>query len=265
MFGCRLLDMKKHYDPETYWDAVAENIDSRQDLKIIAGDDEPYYRYKRRRFLELIDSIDFSGKTVLEIGSGPGGNLDFIYRKGCKKITGVDISQQMVLLSKSLLAGKGIDVIKINGSDLPFADKSFEVVFTSTVLQHNTNEAQLKRLISEICRVAKDDVLLFERIESKVKGHESNLGRPVSYYEELLKANKFELETTRSLPIQASYNVCGAIRKLFNRNDRKEGEPLTQFSITMEMLTLPVTSVLDKIIPSNRDVMLLKFRRTGDV
>jgi hypothetical protein len=66
--------MTKPYNPETYWDNVAENISFRQDLKIIAGDDEPYYRYKRRRFLELLDSINFSDKTVLEIGSGPGGN-----------------------------------------------------------------------------------------------------------------------------------------------------------------------------------------------
>lgn len=132
--------MTKPYNPELYWNAVAENISSRQDLKIIAGDDEPYYRYKRRRFLELLNTINFSDKTVLEIGSGPGGNLAFIYEKDCEKIVGVDISQQMVDLSKQLLTGKNIDVIKINGKDLPFADKSFDIVFTSTVLQHNTNE-----------------------------------------------------------------------------------------------------------------------------
>ena len=88
--------MTRPYNPETYWDTVAENISSRSDLKIIAGDDEPYYRYKRRRFLELLGNLDFSNKVVLEIGSGPGGNLDFIYNKGCKKITGVDVSSQMV-------------------------------------------------------------------------------------------------------------------------------------------------------------------------
>ena len=38
------------YDREAYWDKVAEEISSRNDLKIIAGDDEPYYRYKRKLF-----------------------------------------------------------------------------------------------------------------------------------------------------------------------------------------------------------------------
>ena len=253
--------MTKPYNPETYWDTVAENISSRQDLKIIAGDDEPYYRYKRRRFLELLATIDFSNKTVLEIGSGPGGNLDFIYNRGTKKITGVDISQQMVALSEFLLAGKDIDVLKINGKDLPFGDKNFDIVFTSTVLQHNTNENELQQLIKEICRVSKDEVLLFERIESTIKGHESNLGRPISYYEKILKAQGFTLTYKHSLPIQASYFVCGAIRKLFNRRDRKESEPLTILSIALEKLTLPLTSILDEVVPSNRDVMLLKFKR----
>ena len=253
--------MTKSYNPEIYWDTVAENIYSRKGLKTIAGDDEPYYRYKRRRFLELLNTINFADKTVLEIGSGPGGNLDFIFSKGCKKITGVDISQQMVSLSTELLAGKDIDILKINGKDLPFEDKAFDVVFTSTVLQHNTNEEMLHKLIKEICRVVKDEVLLIERIESRIKGHETNLGRPIAYYENILKANNFKLTGSLSLPIQASYFVCGIIRKLFNRSERKEGEPLNGLSIAMEKLTLPFTSVLDKVVPSNRDVMLLKFKR----
>lgn len=253
--------MTKPYNPETYWDTVAENISSREDLKIIAGDDEPYYRYKRRRFLESLHTIDFSGKTVLEVGSGPGGNLAIIYEKGCSKITGVDISQHMVTLSKQLLAGKNIEVFKTNGTDLPFADRSFDIVFTSTVLQHNTNEAVLHQLIKEICRVSKSEILLFERVESTIKGHESNLGRPIEYYEKILHANNYKLTGKNSLPIQASYFVCGAIRKVFNRRDRKEGEPLTQLSVVLEKLVLPVTSIVDKIVPSNRDVMLLKFKR----
>jgi SAM-dependent methyltransferase len=228
---------------------------------MIAGDDEPYYRYKRRRFLELLDTINFHDKVVLEIGSGPGGNLDFIYNKGCKKITGVDISQQMVSLSKELLSGKNIDVIKINGKDLPFPDRTFDVVFTSTVLQHNTNENLLHELIKEICRVSKVEVLLFERIENKIKGHETNLGRPISYYEKMLNADGFKLTGKSSLPIQASYFVCGAIRKVFNRRDRNEGEPLSRISVILQKFTLLITSMVDKIIPSKRDVMLLKFNK----
>jgi SAM-dependent methyltransferase len=255
--------MKSAYNPETYWNDVARNIGSRGDLKIIAGDDEPYYRYKRKRFLEVLDQIDFRNKSVLEIGSGPGGNLDFISKKGCRKITGADISSEMVALSSQLLKNKAVEIVKINGRDLPFPDQSFDLVFTSTVLQHNTDEAVLHQLVKEICRVSEKEVLLFERIEDRIKGHESNLGRPISYYEKLLNGHGFELTETQPLPIQASYLVCGIIRKVFNSDKRKEGEPLSGFSLFLEKMTLPITSILDKMIPSKRDVILLQFKRSN--
>lgn len=253
--------MNQSYNPERYWDEVAKNISSRRDLKLIAGDDEPFYRYKRKRLLEMIDTIDFSGKAILEVGCGPGGNLDYIWSKGVRKITGVDISTQMIALAKQLLKGKAIEVLKINGRDLPFEAGSFDVVFTSTVLQHNTNESHLGKLIQEICRVSRQEVYLFERVESTIKGHESNLGRPVAYYARLFKENGFALQQTRSLPIQASFYACGIIRKLFNSRKRKEGEPLSRISLVLEQLILPVTTLLDKLIPSNRDLTLLKFSR----
>jgi SAM-dependent methyltransferase len=253
--------MNSSYNPEQYWDEVAENISSRKDLKIIAGDDEPYYRYKRKRFLELLRTLDFKNKTVLEIGSGPGGNLAVIQTRGARKVFGVDISSQMVALAKENLEGTGAEIIKINGKELPFEDRTFDVVFTSTVLQHNTNETALRELAKEIARVSAKEVLLFERVESKIKGHESNLGRPVSYYSNLMIEEGFELKKVQSLPIQASYYTCGVIRKVFNSSSRKEGEALSRFSIFLQKALLPLTRILDQIIPSHRDVTLLQFVR----
>ena len=253
------------YNPETYWDRVAETIDERNHVKIIAGDEEPYYRYKRKLFLKLLGSFDFENKSVLEVGSGPGGNLEFIYSKGCKKITGADISAQMIELARNNLVGKEISLVKTDGTHLPFADQSFDLVFTSTVLQHTTNVEILNRLIAEICRVGIREIMLFERIEKTIKGHESNLGRPVEYYQDLVEAHGFTIAGMKSLPLQASYYTCGAIRKLFNKASRKEGEPLTKFSLALQRLVLPLTSVLDRIILSRRDVMMLRFvRKAGE-
>ena len=250
------------YNKEAYWDKVAEEISSRDDLKIIAGDDEPYYRYKRKLFLRLFDTIDFKNKTVLEIGSGPGGNLDFLTHKACRKVAGVDISPQMVQLSKKLLEGKNVEITKIDGVHLPFENNSFDIVFTSTVLQHNTDEEKLKQLMAEIARVSSSDVILFERIEKTIRGHETNLGRPVSYYASLLKPG-FSLIETRFLPIQASFYTCGAIRKIFNSKNRAEGEPISKLSYILENVSLPVTRLLDKVVPSKRDLGMLRFRKIG--
>ena len=46
---------KPDYHPEKYWSEVGERIESREDAhNVIAGDDEPFYRYKREKFLGLL-------------------------------------------------------------------------------------------------------------------------------------------------------------------------------------------------------------------
>lgn len=253
--------MSQAYNPENYWDKVACNISTRTELRIIAGDNEPYYQYKRKKFLELFDTLNFNQKSVLEFGSGPGGNLAHLLSKGCKSITGVDISSQMIALSKQILDKNNTQLIKIENSNLPFKNDSFDIVFTSTVLQHNTHEDELKKIVHEICRVSRNEVFLFERIENKIKGHESNLGRPIKYYANLMGENNFKLKHTQALKIKASYYVCGFIRKVFNSKSRKEGEHLSKLSIFLEKMVLPLTIIIDKIIPNKRDVTLLRFEK----
>ncbi|MBE2247020.1 MAG: class I SAM-dependent methyltransferase [Candidatus Competibacteraceae bacterium] len=249
------------YQPEVYWNEVARQVSDRKDIRIMAGDDEPYYRYKRKRYLQLMDAVNFEGKSVLEIGPGPGGNLDYLTHRNCSRLAGADISSNMIELAGELLKNKNVELVKINGTELPFNNDTFDIVFTSTVLQHNTNEQNLMALMAEICRVSGDEVLLFERIENKIKGHESNLGRPISYYAGIMKKGGFDLIEKKPMPLQASYYTCGTIRKVFNPRSRKEGEPLTAFSIGLQKITLPITRWLDEIIPSNRDVIMLRFKK----
>lgn len=258
------MKMEKNYNPELYWDQVAGQISRRPDANVIAGDDEPYYRHKRKLFLQWLDQVDVAGKSVLEIGSGPGGNLHYLAEKGCKEITGADISSRMIEAAKRILAGKKINLVKTDGITLPFADRQFDLVFTSTVLQHNTDEKKLKLLVADICRVAKNEIILFERIEKEVKGHESNLGRPVGYYVSLFVQYGFTLEENSFLKLQASYYVCGAIRRLFNSRNRAEGQPVSKLSYILETVFLPVTKLLDKIIPARRGLGMLYFKKSFD-
>lgn len=248
------------YHPEPYWSDVAKRIKARKGKNVIAGDDEPYYRYKRDRFLSLLHEIDFTGKTVLEIGSGPGGNLKELLTRSPKSLTGVDISPDMVELAKSHLPPE-VNIIKVDGTTLPFADQTFDYVFTATVLQHDTDEVMLKQLMAELCRVAKEKVFLFERIEDEITGDELCYGRPVSYYENICKQHGFKLASSKWINIRASYYVSGAIRKGLNPKTRVEGEPLNSISVLMQKLTLPVTSLMDKVFTSRKDVARLEFVR----
>jgi ubiquinone/menaquinone biosynthesis C-methylase UbiE len=250
-----------NYHPEPYWSEVAKKIGSRKGNNIIAGDDEPFYRYKRQRFLQLLHSFKFTNKDVLEIGHGPGGNLVEVWAQKPKSLTGIDISADMIALATKNVSEK-INLVKINGSTIPFEDNYFNVAFTATVLQHNTDEVMLKSLIEEICRVTNQNVILFERIEPIVKGDELCYGRPVSYYEKIFNNNGFVLESSEFINIQISYLVCGAIRKLFNPKTRKEGDPLTKTALYLQNITLPITKILDRIFVSKRDLGKLVFRKT---
>jgi SAM-dependent methyltransferase len=248
------------YHPEPYWSEVAKRIKARKGKNVIAGDDEPYYRYKRERFLSLLNEVDFTGKTILEIGSGPGGNLKALLSHSPKSLTGVDISPDMVELAKSNLPPE-VNIIKVNGTTLPFEDRAFDIVFTATVLQHNTDETMLTQLMAELCRVAGEKVFLFERIEDEITGDELCYGRPVSFYASICRQHGFDLASTKWINIRTSYYVSGAIRKALNPKTRVEGEPLNSLSVGLQRLTLPLTRQLDKLFTSRKDVARLEFRR----
>lgn len=251
----------KDYHPENYWSEVGDRIESREEgNNVIAGDDEPYYRYKREQFLNLLRGVSFQNKSVLEIGCGPGGNLLEVLKLNPKKLSAVDISSQMVSLATKKVPSN-VTITKINGTQLPFDDSTFDIIFTATVLQHNTDESMLKALTQEICRVSSDRVYLFERIESEIKGDELCYGRPVPYYTEIMKNNGYELVSTSFINIRSSYYISGAIRKGLNPKNRKEGESLNGISNALQHLTLPLTSVLDKIFTSKKDIARLEYKK----
>ncbi len=249
-----------NYHPEPYWSEVANRIKSREGKNVIAGDDEPFYRYKRKRFLSLLRSVEFKGKAVLEIGCGPGGNLQEVWKTNPSRLTGVDISADMLELSKDKLDA-GIELVKINGTSLPFKDQEFDCVFTATVLQHNTDESMLKQIMAELCRVCADKVYLFERIEKEIKGDELCYGRPIDYYEQICNQYGFELISQSFINIRVSYYVSGVIRKIFSSKTRNEGEPLSLFAIALQKISLPITTFLDKIFKSKKDIARLEFVR----
>lgn len=251
------------YHPNDYWTKVAEEIKNRGSKNFLAGDDEPYYRYKRERFINLLRKTDFKDKQVLEVGCGPGGNLLEISSFFPALLVGVDISEEMINLATSNLKGVDVSLKKTDGMSLPFENESMDIVMTATVLQHNTDERMLINLVTEICRVSREQVVLFERIEHKRKGDILCEGRPLSYYENLLNKNGFGLLEVKYLDISVSYYVCGVIRKVFNSKSRMEGEPLSNLSLFLERILLPITKLLDKIIKEKRDVAKMVFMRNS--
>jgi len=250
------------YQPEKYWDDVATNIEMRDNLEVIAGDDDPYYVYKRKLVMNVMQRLDWNKLNILEVGPGPGGNLEWMLQHGVSHVTGADLSARMIeIASERLKKYSQVSIVKTDGSTLPFPDQSFDRAITVTVLQHITNNQILEELVKEICRTSKKEIVIFERIESQIKGHESNQGRPVDFYKKMFADNGFALLTVEYLPLQASFYACGAIRKVLQRNKHTEGKLQSGLVYAMQKAILPFTKLADRFIKSERDVAMLYFLR----
>ena len=119
-----------------------------------------YFRQVERRREELEPFIaryaNFEGargKRLLEIGVGLGTDLVRFARAGAE-VTGVDLTPRAVALVRRRLALEGLtgDVRVADAERLPFADRSFDRVYSWGVL-HHTPDTQ--RAIDEAIRVCR--------------------------------------------------------------------------------------------------------------
>jgi len=114
-----------------------------------------HVRYlERQRDIELARVFEhcirfFQDKRVLEVGSGTGRQLLAI-EKIAKEAVGVEIPNGQY----DEFQQPGASITKYDGRTLPFESESFDVVFSSHVLEHFTDEAVSHR---EMLRVLKRD------------------------------------------------------------------------------------------------------------
>lgn len=104
-------------------------------------------------------SLSCSDK-ILDIGCGYGSLLIYLHEKiGFRnKIEGIDVSPVMVGLAKKELQKKGLEkkiAIKIGrGTDLPYPDKTFNIVLSTYVVKHLCDDSLLL-MLKEVLRVLK--------------------------------------------------------------------------------------------------------------
>jgi len=87
---------------------------------------------------------------ILEIGSGRGGLLNYLYHQGYD-VKGVDINCSRVEESKRLYGNLPLTVV--DSEVLPFADNSFDVVMSFDVFEHipdsNNHLQEVKRVLKD--------------------------------------------------------------------------------------------------------------------
>jgi ubiquinone/menaquinone biosynthesis C-methylase UbiE len=125
------------------------------------------FRYRTEsHILKNLDTIDFHGKRVLEIGLGQGADAEqIIKRDGI--YSGLDLTEESVTRVKMRFSLRNLpfeEVKQGSAVELPFADNSFDIIYSHGVLHHIPDIAVAQK---EIARVLKSDGKLIVMLYAK--------------------------------------------------------------------------------------------------
>lgn len=200
--------------------------------------DVEHRRYAAEPFIaEYADFNGSLGKSVLEIGVGLGTDFVQFARAGAR-VTGVDLTPRSVELVQKRLELEGLhgDVLVADAESLPFADASFDRVYSWGVLHHTPNT---ERAVSEAMRVARPGgelcVMLYGRRSWAAAGawvREAVLGgRPFKTISQVL-AERVESEGTKAYTQRELHDMFEGLEGLRIESvvtvyDRRYAGPLT--------------------------------------
>lgn len=101
-----------------------------------------------------LDRLEVGGRQVLEIGLGQGAESEQLIRRGARW-TGVDVTETAVRRTGTRLALRELTYDGLHRAsvlDLPFADDSFDIVFSHGVLHHVPDIVRAQREIHRVLR-----------------------------------------------------------------------------------------------------------------
>jgi len=99
--------------------------------------------------------------SILEVGCNIGMQLRHLQEMGYKNLHGIELNQYAI----DHLCVSGVEVRRGNACDLPYLDRTWDLVFTSGVLIH-LPEPKLYQAMTEIVRVSNKWVWGFEYYSS---------------------------------------------------------------------------------------------------
>lgn len=155
--------------------------------------------YELEKVLNIIDKEKGKGDKIkiLEIGAGAGWQAKKMFECGYS-VEAIDIAQS------NYLEQRVWEVKNYDGRNIPFPDYSFDVVFSSSVLEHIAN---LKEFQKEIKRVLKDDGIAVHIVPGTAWRFWTN----ISHYPFLIKEiSRLALRKFSILPLCNSNEINAA-------------------------------------------------------
>jgi len=141
------------------YDSLYQDVDSGLTReRLIEGIEALEDMYRLRGHMSTVEMplADLAGKQVLEVGCGAGGHAALFAHHGAR-ITAVDLTPSLVEATAAKFALLGADAdgcraLQADAEALPFADDSFDIVYSNGVL-HHTNDTE--KALDEAYRVLK--------------------------------------------------------------------------------------------------------------
>jgi ubiquinone/menaquinone biosynthesis C-methylase UbiE len=97
------------------------------------------------------------GKQVLDAGSGVGYGAQICSEAGAERVVGVDVSEHALADARALGRGAAAEFVVGDLLELPFPDRSFDVVVCFEAIEHVED---VERVLDELRRVLRDDGVL---------------------------------------------------------------------------------------------------------
>lgn len=155
------------------WNALAEldplwTILSDPEKKFGKWDSAEFFSTGEREAERVLAMCKSNGINIfygrlLDFGCGVG-RMTRAFSGFFASCVGVDVSEKMIGLARNFNSERpNCEFIASGSALLPFADKSFDFVFTVLVLQHVPKKSTILRYVAEFIRVAKDNgVVVFQ-------------------------------------------------------------------------------------------------------
>lgn len=125
--------------------------------------DYDVFRYQTERHLPAcIEALNVGGKQLLEIGLGEGSDSELLIRQRARW-SGVDLTAESIERVRTRLTLRDLPYEELRqGSvlELPFADNSFDMVFSHGVLHHVPDIEQAQREIHRVLRPGGELVIM---------------------------------------------------------------------------------------------------------
>ncbi len=168
---CRPVDGTKG-EIQTFWGDLYKQWHQGSDaalttesLLLLLSSLEEMFRRRRHLAATEMDLSALAGQRVCEIGSGAGAH-SALFRKHGAHVTSVDMTPERVSatahkldLLKALSPGSGL-ALQADAERLPFADGSFDIVYSNGVLHHTEDTEQSLREVHRVLSPGGQAVLM---------------------------------------------------------------------------------------------------------